>query len=558
MGAKVTFNELTRTIEIDEAPDVNGDVNIDVKVDLYSDGKEDWVANESLRKVIYPLSAVGGNPLPGGRYLGDTFFIRSDWKIAPYEADHRLIVDGNLYSEDGEDPFLDTAGAYTVRVLQQVSSLVDAITADVGNIAAEVKDAVWDEPLTGLTHNVQHSAGKMLRELAGKVIQTGTAQGAGTNSNQIQLAADASTLDGAYDPAAVAIVDGTGAGQIRLILEYDGSTRMATVDRTWKVNPDNTSEYIIYANPGREHVNEGLAQGGTSDTITLNALASSVDNAYKNQIIFIRSGTGEDQARRVLSYVGSTRIATICHNWDTTPDTTSAYVMLPNIVLPEEVIADEVWTSVLGAEVRSQLEYIKDVESGRWKMENDQMIFYKADNMTEVVRFNLYNQSGSPAMENIYERERDNSSDDSWKYPQVLEMNIGSIQAGALADIVTEDTNRLQLNEITTDGFDYVFFFEAVGDINLKVDIVGYYQGNPAHNVKIYIHNLLTHEWEALTVDANDFPSNSTDQNYSFNLPTPRDTYRTTNGDIRLKIKHVSSGTPGHYLWINQMELNAQ
>lgn len=62
MGAKVTFNEVTKIIEIDEAPDVDGEVFIDVKTDLYSDGKEDWVANENLRKFQFPISAVGGNP----------------------------------------------------------------------------------------------------------------------------------------------------------------------------------------------------------------------------------------------------------------------------------------------------------------------------------------------------------------------------------------------------------------------------------------------------------------------------------------------------------------
>jgi len=126
VGEKVTFDAVTRTIQITEAPDVNGEVFIDVQSDLYSDGKEDWVSTEGLRRVIFPISAVGGNPLPGEQALGSTFFIRSDWKIKPYEASHRLIINGNFYSEDGEDPFLDTVGTYTVRIMQQVSPLVSA------------------------------------------------------------------------------------------------------------------------------------------------------------------------------------------------------------------------------------------------------------------------------------------------------------------------------------------------------------------------------------------------------------------------------------------------
>jgi hypothetical protein len=122
MGSKATFDPLTRIITLTEAPDSNGDVLLDIKVDLYSDGKEDWVADESLRRLIFPLSAVGGNPIPGGA-LGSSFFIRADWKIRPYNADHRLLVEGNLYAADESDPFLETEGDYTVKVVQKVSAL---------------------------------------------------------------------------------------------------------------------------------------------------------------------------------------------------------------------------------------------------------------------------------------------------------------------------------------------------------------------------------------------------------------------------------------------------
>jgi hypothetical protein len=207
--------------------------------------------------------------------------------------------------------------------------------------AAEVAAAVWDEILTGATHNINQSAGKILRGLGNLVVHTDTAQGAGTGNNQIQLANAASAVDGEYDPSVVAIVDGTGAGQSRLILQYDGATRTATVDRNWKVNPDATSEYVIYADAGREHVNEGLAQGGSTNTITLNTLASSIDDVYLHQTIFIRSGTGEDQVGIVVAYNGTTKVATIDGTWAVIPDTTSAYVMLPyhNNVATEQFVA---------------------------------------------------------------------------------------------------------------------------------------------------------------------------------------------------------------------------
>lgn len=134
MGEKVTFDPLTRIITIDEAPDGNGEVFIDVKVDLYSDGKEDWVATENLRRLNFPIEAVGGQDLPGSKSLGTTFFLASDWKIRPYEASHTLRVNGNLYSVDGTDPILATVGAFAVRIIQFVSNLVDSIVQQLPEI----------------------------------------------------------------------------------------------------------------------------------------------------------------------------------------------------------------------------------------------------------------------------------------------------------------------------------------------------------------------------------------------------------------------------------------
>jgi hypothetical protein len=163
-----------------------------------------------------------------------------------------------------------------------------------------------------------------------RVITAGTAQGSGGNGNQIVLQSTASAIDGAYDPALIFLTHGTGAGQSRLVLGYNGTTKTCTVDRDWKVNPSTDTQYVISAHPGREHVNEGLAQGGTTTTITLNALADSNNNVYNDQVIFLRSGTGQDQAAIINAYNGTTKVATIVGAWaGDTPDTTTGYAILP-------------------------------------------------------------------------------------------------------------------------------------------------------------------------------------------------------------------------------------
>lgn len=52
------------------------------------------------------------------------------------------------------------------------------------------------------------------------------------------------------------------------------------------------------------------------------------------------------------------------------------------------------------------LSFIKSVEGGKWKIENNQMLMYKEDNQTLVAKFNLFDSSGQPASTDVYERRR--------------------------------------------------------------------------------------------------------------------------------------------------------
>jgi hypothetical protein len=279
---------------------------------------------------------------PGLSVSGTTYGFYIDASAGPGMRVHGTTFGLELDASAGDG--LSTTG--TTYGFQVVGG-ADGAFISAGDYAA-IADAVWDEILVG-AHNTNNSAGKFIRILGQQIIHTDTAQGAGSlgASNQIQLATDASSTDGAYDPAIVAIVSGTGSGQCRLILEYDGATRTATVDREWKVDPDATSEYTIIAHPGREHVNEGLVQAADATTVTLNALASSDDDAYSGQYVFIRSGPGSDQARRVMSYNGTTKVATLACAWTTTPDATSSYVMLASASLLDGCISRAVWDADL-------------------------------------------------------------------------------------------------------------------------------------------------------------------------------------------------------------------
>lgn len=138
--------------------------------------------------------------------------------------------------------------------LDGMDSDVGEILADTGTdgvllaataTSAQLVDDVWDEDLTGATHNGATVAGKRLRQASDSatVLHEGTAQAGG--STTITLAAGASAVNDLYHDAFVSILAGTGVGQIRAIIAYDGGTKVATVSKTWATNPAGDSEYVL-------------------------------------------------------------------------------------------------------------------------------------------------------------------------------------------------------------------------------------------------------------------------------------------------------------------------
>lgn len=59
----------------------------------------------------------------------------------------------------------------------------------------------------------------------------------------------------------------------------------------------------------------------------------------------------------------------------------------------------DVVTSMTGT-----LNSIYDIQFGRWRIVNNQMVFFKEDNITEVARFDLFDDAGNPTMDAVFER----------------------------------------------------------------------------------------------------------------------------------------------------------
>lgn len=84
--------------------------------------------------------------------------------------------------------------------------------------------------------------------------------------------------------------------------------------------------FVGYHRPFMEHTVEGLAQTGTSTTVTLDSEHSTSyqTNYFTGCEIEILGGTGAGQRRRISSNT-SAGVVTVANSFDTTPDDTSFY-----------------------------------------------------------------------------------------------------------------------------------------------------------------------------------------------------------------------------------------
>jgi hypothetical protein len=129
-SALVTFNGSTKRVIMDAASTV---LNV---VGMYSDWV-DWAITGNNLAYNALADEVGGNDIDtgAGTSIPIYVFLTNSWRIAPDEADHTLAVTtGIVLVSGGGDPFVDTAGAYTVRINYQQP--VQAITVSTGGTVA--------------------------------------------------------------------------------------------------------------------------------------------------------------------------------------------------------------------------------------------------------------------------------------------------------------------------------------------------------------------------------------------------------------------------------------
>lgn len=133
------------------------------------------------------------------------------------------------------------------NVTGSVGSVAGNVSGSVGSVAGNVSGSVGSIANGGIGSS-SFAAGAinnaaLAADTGLKSVRDGTAQAGG--SATITLDSGASVSDNNYRGLRVVTTGGTGAGQSRVITGYVGSTKVATVDYAWEVNPDSSTTFAL-------------------------------------------------------------------------------------------------------------------------------------------------------------------------------------------------------------------------------------------------------------------------------------------------------------------------
>lgn len=133
----ITFDPINKRIVLDSAS-VSA-------TEIYSRWV-DWAAQGDNIKYGMVIRQVGSDDLGGGLSIPPYYFLQGAWRVRPMEANHLLILTGNLFVEGGGQPVVNTLGAFNVSVQYTVPVQAQAFSTSGGGSSAtpsQIADAVW-------------------------------------------------------------------------------------------------------------------------------------------------------------------------------------------------------------------------------------------------------------------------------------------------------------------------------------------------------------------------------------------------------------------------------
>ncbi|MBN1599801.1 MAG: T9SS type A sorting domain-containing protein [Bacteroidales bacterium] len=233
----------------DRNPLLQGGTRSEVINNLVYNGRHVIVFSNQADYVT--MSSVINNRVYPGLDIDEGCSVR----LATINDNSQIYLSGNSdLADDWDDAWGGASHEAEIRVNTPpiASGRVEIWSSDNvnDNILENVGSRSWDRNITDeeVLNSFVTRTGRIIDCVDEEEIPYYSGTVVSASANTVQLAADAEPTDPTYRLNIIEITSGTGAGQRRTIISYNGTTKIATLDSNWDVIPNSTSQYAVIIN----------------------------------------------------------------------------------------------------------------------------------------------------------------------------------------------------------------------------------------------------------------------------------------------------------------------
>lgn len=432
------------------------------------------------------LKQVGGDDLGSGLLIPPYIFLQNGWRIRPMEANHLLVITGNIFVDGGGQPVVNTLGAYNVSIQYTVPVQAQGYSTTAGTGDSITADEIWTHPSRTLTaatsSSLTEEQNAKLMSLDTSNIQVDPADiwahptrsltvASGMTSEQnamlLDIADKVQNLDGLnvnVDPAAIwtysnrTLTSSTG-GTAELSPEFEAKVD-AIKAKTDKFIFDISNRLLTYLDD---------KSGYSLTTLERDSIAGAVQSSIINETdgaLVLQAIT--DKIASVNPSLGDLTLSAIASSvWSNASRSLTQYVSLsPEQEAKLNSIASDVWNSSV-RELTSNITLTPEQEA---KIDNipSKVWAYGSRGLTGNVLADIRKVNNVPVMLSDFQADLSDIPASIWSYPTRAVTNMNSItpsdvwsySSRELSGII--DANILQIKGANISGIS-----------DLKTDISG-------------------------------------------------------------------------------------
>lgn len=137
----------------------------------------------------------------------------------------------------------------------------------------------------------------------------------------------------------------------------------------------------------------------------------------------------------------------------------------------------------------------------------------------------------------------------AWTFPASLEVIYGATFDGFDSIFYDENATNETLQELTLIGItgsvplEVNLLFENVTESDVYFTVIGHYEGDPAHNAKVYVYNYTDGDWEAISADTTDMEHRTSESIYEWNIADTTDYVDSDQMKFKLRVENAGDDT---------------